>query len=103
MVAWDPVQNREVWRAPMGGENGGALSTGGGLVFWGTGDRLVAFDAWTGDELWSAEVGRGTATPMTYAIDGRQYVTILAGRAITGARPEADAPTVWTFALDGGS
>jgi PQQ-dependent dehydrogenase (methanol/ethanol family) len=102
MVAWDPGENREVWRAPMGGENGGALSTGGGLVFWGTGDRMVALDAWTGDELWSSEVGRGTASPITYAIDGRQYVTILAGRALTGERPGADAPTVWTFSLDGG-
>ena len=102
MIAWDPAENREVWRAPSEGENGGALSTAGGLVFWGSGDRLVAFDAWTGDELWSAEVGRGTATPMTYALDGRQYVTILAGRAVSGARPEADAPTVWTFSLDGG-
>jgi len=102
MLAWDPVENREVWRVPAEGENGGALSTGGGLVLWGTGDRMVAFDARTGQEVWSAEVGRGTATPMTYAIDGRQYITILAGRAVSGERPAVDAPTVWTFSLDGG-
>jgi PQQ-dependent dehydrogenase (methanol/ethanol family) len=102
MLAWDPVENREVWRVPAQGANGGALSTGGGLVFWGTGDRMVAFDARTGDEVWSAEVGRGTATPMTYAIDGRQYITILAGQAVSGERPAVDAPTVWTFSLDGG-
>ncbi|MDX1493271.1 MAG: PQQ-binding-like beta-propeller repeat protein, partial [Longimicrobiales bacterium] len=102
MVAWNPVNRQEVWRVPTQGENGGALSTSGGLVFWGTGDRLVALDAWTGVELWAAEVGRGTASPVTYAIDGRQYVTIMAGRAVTGDRPEVDAPTVWTFALNGG-
>ncbi len=102
LVAWDPAESREVWRFPTRGDNGGALSTGGGLVFWGTGDRLVAFDAWTGDELWSADVGRGTASPVTYAVDGVQYVTVLAGRAVTGERPDADVPTVWTFALDAG-
>ena len=65
-------------------------------------ERLVALDARTGDELWSAEVGRGTASPITFALDGRQYVTILAGQAVSGERPGADAPSVWTFALDGG-
>lgn len=102
LVAWDPVERREVWRVPTEGENGGTLSTGGGLVFFGTGANLVAFDAWTGVPLWSAAVGRGTASPVTYAIDGVQYVTILGGRALTGDRPEVDAPTVWTFALGGG-
>jgi len=101
LVAWDPVERREVWRVPTQGENGGTLSTGGGLVFFGTGDLLVAYDAWTGVELWSAVVGRGTASPVSYAIDGVQYVAILGGRAVTGGRPEVDAPTVWTFTLGG--
>ena len=99
-LAWDPAENREVWRVESQGENGGTLSTAGNLVFWGSGDRMVAFDARTGEEVWSAEVGRGTSSPMTYAIDGRQYITILGGRATRGARPDADAPTVWTFSLD---
>ncbi|NNF12039.1 MAG: PQQ-dependent dehydrogenase, methanol/ethanol family [Gemmatimonadetes bacterium] len=102
LVAWDPVERREVWRMPTQGENGGTLSTAGALVFFGTGDRLVAFDAWTGVELWAATVGRGTASPISYAIDGVQYVTILGGRAVSGDRPEVDAPTVWTFVLGGG-
>lgn len=100
LLAWDPAENREVWRVPSNGENGGALSTAGDLVFWGSGDRLIAFDARSGDEVWSAVVGRGTSTPMTYAIDGRQYVTVMGGRAATGSRPEVDAPTLWTFSLD---
>ena len=96
LLAWDPAANREVWRVPSTGGNGGTLSTGGNLVFWGTGSRLVAFDARTGQEVWSAEVGSGTATPVTYAIDGRQYVTVAAGRG--GGGPQ---PRVWTFTLGG--
>lgn len=97
LKAWDPVANREVWRVATNGDNGGALATAGGLVFWGTGNRLVAYDAFDGAELWSAEVGRGTASPISYAIDGVQYVTIGGG-----LNREVDAPTFWTFALDGG-
>ena len=99
-LAWDPAENHEVWRVESQGQNGGALSTAGNLVFWGSGDRMIAFDANSGQEIWAAEVGRGTGSPMTYAINGRQYVTILGGRATRGDRPDADAPTVWTFSLD---
>ncbi len=90
---WDPAANREVWRFPSLGGNGGSMSTAGNLVFWGTGDRLVALDATSGRLLWSWEVGLGTATPVTYELDGMQYVTIMAGSG--GAMP----PRVWTFAL----
>jgi quinohemoprotein ethanol dehydrogenase len=90
---WDPVENREVWRFPSVGGNGGSMSTGGGLVFWGTGDRMVALDARSGGLLWEAQVGLGTATPVTYELDGRQYVTIMGGSG--GQLP----PRVWTFAL----
>jgi len=95
LKAWDPVANREVWRFESAGSDGPTLSTGGNLVFWGTGTRVVALDATSGAELWSAEVGRGSASPASYAIDGVQYVTIAAGQG------DADPPTVWTFALRG--
>lgn len=100
LVAWDPVGQREVWRHPGAGENGGALSTAGGLVFWGSGPTLLALDAESGAELWSAEVGRGTASPITYAVDGVQYISIAGGRGATDRA--ADPPMVYTFALDGG-
>jgi PQQ-dependent dehydrogenase (methanol/ethanol family) len=93
LKAWDPVRNAEVWRYSAPGSDGGALATGGNLVFWGIGNRLVALDAQNGAELWSAVVGTGTASPVTYELDGRQYVTILAGQS--GQSP----PHVWTFAL----
>ena len=70
------------------------MSTAGNLVFWGYGDRLVALDARDGRELWSHQVGNGTGTPVTYELDGVQYVTILAG---AGTGP--GGPKVWTFEL----
>jgi quinoprotein glucose dehydrogenase len=61
---------------------GGALVTGGGVAFIGaTVDHaLRAFDVETGRELWRAELpAGGKATPMTYAVGGRQFVAIAAG------------------------
>ena len=95
LLAWDPVENREIWRKEGVGRNGGTLSTAGNLVFRGSGDRLIAHDAQTGEQLWEARVGDGTATPVTYELDGRQYVSILAGTTEDGP------PRMWTFELDG--
>jgi quinoprotein glucose dehydrogenase len=61
---------------------GGAIVTGSGLIFMGatTDDYLRAFDLSSGEELWKARLpAGGQATPMTYAIDGRQFVVIAAG------------------------
>ncbi|MCH2431296.1 MAG: PQQ-binding-like beta-propeller repeat protein, partial [Acidimicrobiales bacterium] len=92
LLAWDPATNTEVWRVASQGAHGGTMSTGGGLVFRGSGDRLFAHDARTGEELWSATVGQGTGTPMTYELDGILYVSIAAGRRVG---------RVYTFVLDG--
>ena len=61
--------------------NGGVLSTAGGLVFQGQlSGEFSAYDAATGEELWSYNVKAGAASgPGTYAIDGEQYVTITTG------------------------
>ena len=95
LLAWDPAENREVWRVEGTGGHGGTVTSAGSLVFWGTGTRLAALDARTGQELWSAEVGRGAGSPVTYAVDGRQYVSVAAGVTSGGG-----APYVSTFALD---
>ena len=95
LLAWDPVENREVWRKEGVGRNGGTLSTAGNLVFRGSGNRLIAHDAQTGEQLWEARVGDGAATPVTFELDGRQYVSILAGTTENGP------PRMWTFELDG--
>ncbi|MBD3648548.1 MAG: PQQ-dependent dehydrogenase, methanol/ethanol family, partial [Pseudomonadales bacterium] len=80
--AWDPVTQEEVWRHQYPGAwNGGILSTAGNLVFQGTSDgRVVAYEADTGDELWSAPAQTGViAPPVTYTVDGEQYVVVVAG------------------------
>ncbi|HEX7759344.1 MAG TPA: PQQ-dependent dehydrogenase, methanol/ethanol family [Caulobacteraceae bacterium] len=82
LIAWDPVARKERWRVSYKGPwNGGLLATAGGLVFQGTatGD-FDAYAADTGARLWSAPVQTGVmAAPMTYEIDGEQYVAVLAG------------------------
>ena len=62
----------------------GLLSTAGDLVFGGTTDGyFFALDAVSGRELWHMSVGAEVrAAPMTYAVDGQQYVTIAAGNVI---------------------
>jgi PQQ-dependent dehydrogenase (methanol/ethanol family) len=86
LVAWDPVRQRAVWRAvdPEGAYHGGALATAGGLVFaGGGGDQFQAYDAVNGELVWSADAQTGVAAgPVTYAIDGVQYVAVAAGRGL---------------------
>jgi quinohemoprotein ethanol dehydrogenase len=82
LLAWDPISQKQRWkvrRAAMW--NGGVLSTAGELVFQGTADgEFEAFDAVDGHRLWSFNAHHGIiACPVTYAVAGRQYVSILAG------------------------
>jgi alcohol dehydrogenase (cytochrome c)/quinohemoprotein ethanol dehydrogenase len=82
LLGWDPVQQREVWRAEHAGPwNGGVLATAGNLVFQGTASgELVAYRASDGTKLWSDSVQTGIgAAPMTFAVGGRQYVSVLVG------------------------
>ena len=60
---------------------GGVLATAGGLVFTGEGDGFFdAFDAATGERLWRFQCGAGVnAPPVTYEVDGVQYVAVAAG------------------------
>ena len=60
---------------------GGTLSTAGGLVFTGEGDGWFrAYDAESGDVLWSFFAGAGVnAPPASYSVDGKQYIVVGAG------------------------
>tara|TARA_A100001391_G_scaffold95213_2_gene63076 strand:+ start:17412 stop:19535 length:2124 start_codon:yes stop_codon:yes gene_type:complete len=82
LIAWDPVTQTERWRVQYPGPwNGGLLATGGGLVFQGTAAGYVkAYDAADGSEKWSFPAQTGViAPPITYEIDGEQYVAVMAG------------------------
>ncbi len=82
LIAWDPVKQEAAWQIPQQrNPNGGTLTTAGNLVFQGRADgMLLAYDAKTGDILWEFNMGLGmTAPPITYQINGKQYVSILVG------------------------
>ena len=63
---------------------GGMLATAGDLVFSGSVDGyFFALDAVSGQELWHMNVGRMVhSAPISFAVDGRQYVTIAAGNVV---------------------
>jgi alcohol dehydrogenase (cytochrome c)/quinohemoprotein ethanol dehydrogenase len=82
LLAWDPIAQKEVWRVEQGAiGSGGTLSTAGNLVFQGNRNGTFdAFNAQTGERVWSFEAQTGViAAPMTYEIDGEQYIAVLAG------------------------
>jgi alcohol dehydrogenase (cytochrome c) len=90
--ALDATTGRLVWERrhePRFTENGtgGLLSTAGGLVFGGDRGTFFALDASDGRRLWSAETGsRINAAPMTYAVNGEQFVAIAAGGVLVAFR-----------------
>jgi quinohemoprotein ethanol dehydrogenase len=82
LVAWDPVAQKPRWTVEHPGPwNGGVLATGGGLVFQGnSGSDFAAYNSATGDRLWRFAAQTGVvAPPITYSVDGEQYVAVLAG------------------------
>lgn len=111
LLAWDPVNQKERWRVPYPAFwNGGTLTTAGNLVFQGTSEgRFLAYSADKGEKLWEISLGTGIiASPVTYEIDGVQYVSIMAGWGgafpLTGGDGKGAAPAggrLLTFALNG--
>ena len=94
LKAWDPVAQKPVWSVRHPGSfNGGVLSTAGGLVFQGTSDgRFAAYAAESGERLWEIETHIGiVAPPVSYELDGKQYVSVLAGWGGGGVIEGSDA------------
>jgi len=82
-IAWDPVKQEALWRNKEALPYvGGMLATAGGLVFHGnTEGWFKALDQKTGKLLWKFNTGSGIhAGPITYMIDGKQYVGVVSGR-----------------------
>jgi len=112
-VAFDPVTGERAWTyrpesgAPM---TASALATAGGLVFGGTADRqFFALHSETGKLLWQTRLnGDVSGAPVSYTIDGKQYVAVASGgraapTTTLGRLVGVDVPqgtgVMWVFAL----
>jgi quinohemoprotein ethanol dehydrogenase len=86
VLAWDPVANQERWR--IDGRGGGVLATAGDLLFQGKNGKtgeLIAYDATNGERVWSyATPNPIVAAPISYSIDGEQYIAFVSGRGFFG-------------------
>jgi alcohol dehydrogenase (cytochrome c) len=84
--ALDPETGKTVWDFKLfqGSLGNGVLATAGGLLFASSRDgNILALDARTGKHLWHYQTGgTHTASPISYAIDGRQYVALTAGNVL---------------------
>ncbi len=115
LLAWNPATQKMAWKADTrGGWPGGVLATAGNLVFQGQIDgKFSAYAADTGKELWRFDAQAAViAAPISYRVDGKQYVTVLVGvgtspgldwRAQGGVIIDArtQRKRVLTFVLDG--
>jgi alcohol dehydrogenase (cytochrome c) len=86
IVAMDPNTGERKWthRLPVPSTEAGILTTASNLLFSGDRDgNFYALDARDGKSLWETNLGRSvSAGPMTYMVDGKQYVSIQAGSAL---------------------
>ena len=82
LLAWDPVTQQAKWSVPHEAPwNGGTLTTAGNLVFQGNAEgKFTAYAADSGKLLWETPANTGViAAPISYEIDGEQYVAVSAG------------------------
>ena len=82
LLAWNPVTQQEVWRAPSPTYwNGGALTTAGNIVVQGDGGgHLNVYNASTGQKIWAFDAQTGiVAAPITFSVAGKQYISIVVG------------------------
>jgi len=94
LIAWDPINQKAVWTVQRPYFwNAGVLATGGDLVFQGAAEgQFYAYDATNGKQLWSYPTGNGViAAPMTYELNGEQYVALMVG---SGGGGQVSAPSL---------
>ena len=94
VMALDVETGEAKWRFKISQASlgGGVMATGGGVVFASAADgNLIALDSRTGKELWRFQTGgRIAASPMSYSVDGKQYVAVSAGNVLYSfALPDA--------------
>jgi quinohemoprotein ethanol dehydrogenase len=80
LLAWDPVNMKEVWQQPQGSSRAGVMTTAGNLVFQGSSPRsFSAFRADTGERVWTTETQANiVGGSVSYEVGGEQYVAVVA-------------------------
>ena len=110
LTAWDPATQKPKWTVPGGGSTGGGtLTTAGNLVFQSLSNGLLrVYSADKGEKLAEIQTNLRTAMgpPMTFLLDGKQYVTLqggqgAAGTGFGGGSASPITPKLLTFVLDG--
>lgn len=111
LVAWDPVNQREVWRGeeqinPSGGVQviGGALATAGNIVFNGNlpNQEFVAYRATDGERIWSFDAKTAVFPgAISYLVDGEQYVAIAVGGPVQGGYYAPNGARLLVFKIGG--
>ena len=116
LQAWNVDTGARVWTATFESQNWGpVLATAGNVVFMGgTNDRYFrAFDADSGEILWQQRTNSGiTGVPVTYELDGKQYVAVQSGWGVDAEREQnllnmvkgtqhvvPQGGVIWVFAL----
>ena len=101
-TAIDATNGKTVWQKTFPEPcYSGTATTAGNIVFVGrNAGELQAYDAKTGDRLWSFQTGAGANnTPTIFQQHGKEYVAFLAGGNSLAATPHGD--DLWLFGLDG--
>jgi PQQ-dependent dehydrogenase (methanol/ethanol family) len=102
VVAMNMGTNKIAWKVPWPKPCfSGMLATAGNLVFVGNDQKLTAYDATSGNLVWSSpQLASGASAPaITYRVNGKQYVAIVAGGATLGPTKAGDS--IYAFALPG--
>jgi PQQ-dependent dehydrogenase (methanol/ethanol family) len=95
LMAYDPATATEKWRVPGGSAiGGGTFATAGNIVIQATGGKLLAYSADKGEKLLEIQTGvpGQMAPPMTFMVDGKQYIAIQVGTGAVPPAPGAPAP-----------
>jgi PQQ-dependent dehydrogenase (methanol/ethanol family) len=96
LIAWDPITQKERWRTPGGGGiGGGTVTTAGNLVFQVIPDgHFVAYTADKGEKLMDIQTNMrgGMGPPVTFMLDGKQYVAFMGGTGSFGNRGGGPGP-----------
>ncbi len=107
LKAWDPIARKVVWETEAfanGGPTSGVLATAGNLVFMGNGGgkALSAYDARSGAKRWGFDAKTAVfAAPISYELDGVQYVAASVGGAAQGGYFAPTHARMLVFALGG--